>query len=136
MADNDAGLAALDAQIARLRGLAGFGRQAAPAVAPVVRAELERTIAAGQTAYGEPWEAKADGGAPLAGAAAALAVVPSGSTVVIQVRGPEARHHRGWVKGGRTRAIIPTKEIPPAMAEAIKRVLVERFEQVMAVSHG
>lgn len=130
------GFAELDAMIARVRALPNLAERAAPAVAEAVRAELEHTISAGTSADGRPWERKEDGGKPLAGAAAALAVVPVGRSVIVKLRGPEARHHRGWVKGGKVRPIIPVDAIPPAMAQRIKAVLEGEFAKTMAVSHG
>lgn len=125
------GFVRLDAHIARIRALPELARKAAPDVALAVEAELERTIAAGTSADGVPWKPRKAGGKPLAGAAAALAVVAVGSSVIVTLRGPEARHHKGWAKGGIRRPVIPVKDIPPAMAAAIKDVIAKRFEKEM-----
>ncbi len=126
------GFAELDAMIARIRKLPELAKSAAPDVARAVEAELHRTIAAGTTPDGKPWAPKQDGGKPLGGAAEALTVVAVGSTVLVHLRGPEARHHLGWAKGGTARPIIPVKDIPPAMVTAIKAVLAKHFSAAVA----
>jgi hypothetical protein len=127
------GDAELDAMIARIRKLPQLGRMAAPEVARAVEAEAERTIAAGTTPDGTPWAPKKSGeGQPLANAAKALGVVALGSTIFMKLNGPEARHHLGRVKGGTARQIIPTKDIPPPMAAAIREVLTRKFVEVMS----
>jgi hypothetical protein len=128
------GFAQLDGMIARLRALPGLAERAAPAVADAVREELQRTISAGTSADGETWAPKKDGGKPLQDAEAALTVVPVGKRIIIKLRGPEARHHRGWARGGVRRPIIPVNKIPAAMAHRIKKVLAAEFAKV--VSHG
>ena len=125
------GFAQLDAMIARVRALPAIAERAAPAVADAVREELQRTIAAGESADGKPWAPKADGGKPLANAAAALGVVAVGKVVIIRLRGPEARHHLGWAKGGKQRPIIPIDQIPPAMARRITGVLAAEFKKTI-----
>lgn len=126
------GFAELDAMIARIRELPMLAKSAAPDVARAVQAELHRTISAGTTPDGKPWAPTQAGGKPLAGAADALTVVAVGSTVIVKLRGPEARHHLGWARGGIERPIIPSKTIPPAMAQAVKAVLVKHFEATVA----
>jgi hypothetical protein len=123
----DSGLAELDAMIARIHKLPELAKNAAPDVARAVELELRRTIGAGTTPDGKPWPAKQSGGKPLLNAAETLAVVAVGSTVVVRLRGPEARHHLGWAKGGIVRQVIPVKDVPPAMAAAIKVVLAKHF---------
>ncbi len=126
------GFAQLDGMIERLRALPGLAERAAPAVADAVREELQRTISAGTSADGKPWAPKADGSKPLANAAGALGVAAVGKRVIVRLRGPEARHHLGWARGGKERPIIPTDAIPPAMTRRIKAVLAEEFAKSMA----
>jgi hypothetical protein len=126
------GFAALDAHIARLGGLQTFVRDAAPDCADACRTDLERTIKAGTTADGRAWKPKKEGdGKPLANAAAALVVVPIGKRIYMRLKGPEARHHLGAVKGGTVRQIIPVRTVPPSMAKVIKAVLERRFSEAM-----
>ena len=124
------GLDQLDAMIATIRKLPELGKQAAPDVALAVENELHRSIAAGTTPDGKAWQLTKDGARPLKDAAKALAVVPVGTTIFVRLTGPEARHHLGRGRGGVTREVIPTKEIPARMATAIRGVLVRHFEQV------
>lgn len=125
--------AALDAYIARIRALPELGRRAAPDVAQAVKLELQRQIAAGVDPDGRAWLLTESGHKPLETAAAALTVGAQGSTVTMRLRGHIARHHRGRVKGGVVRRIIPTTAIPAPMARVIRDVLVEHFGEVM---HG
>ena len=122
----------LQLQIERLRELAVLPRTAAPAVAEVLKLELDKQIAAGKAPDGSTWEPrKEDGGKPLTGAAKALAVVAVGSTVFARLKGPEARHHFGFGKGGVKRQILPTETLPAVLVRAIKAVIGETFDRVM-----
>lgn len=122
------GFAELDAMIAKVRAVPGLARRAAPDVADAVRAELERTMAAGTTPTGTPWAPrKDDGGRALAGAEKALAVAPVGTRIYARIAAHWARHHLGRAKGGTYRQMLPQKGIPPAMVQRIKRALTDHF---------
>lgn len=122
-----------------LRSLAGLGKRAAPDVAQAVRAEIERSIRAGETPTGEKWAATLTGKQPLVNAAKALHVAATGGTIWIRLIGPEARHHLGWAKGsrpsnppGKKRVIIPNTEVvPDRMAEQIRIVLDRHFDEAI-----
>lgn len=127
---SEAGFAALDAHIARLRGL-DLARRAAPDAARAVQDELRRQIAAGVDPDGKPWPRTQDGRKPLATAEKALAVGAVGTTIVLRLRGHVARHHRGIARGGIERQILPRRGIPQAMDRAIRRVLADHFREAM-----
>jgi hypothetical protein len=120
----------LDAMIATISKLPELGKRAAGDVALAVETELRRTIAAGTTPDGRPWQLTKDGTRPLSGAAQALAVVPVGTTIYVRLTGPEARHHHGRGRGGVAREVIPTKTIPAPMANAIRAELARHFGEV------
>jgi hypothetical protein len=120
----------LDAMIATIGKLPELGKRAAGDVALAIETELQRTIAAGTTPDGKPWQPTKDGGRPLTGAAQALAVVPVGTTIYVRLTGPEARHHLGRGRGGVVREVIPTHTIPAPMASAIRAELVRHFGEV------
>jgi hypothetical protein len=123
----------LDAMIAKVRAIPGIAAKAAPDCAQAVRRELERTIAAGTTPDGQPWQPTAEGAQPLRNAANALRVAASGTTIYVRLTGPEARHHLGRARGGITRAIIPTdSKLPAAMCEAINAELTKHFNAAVA----
>jgi hypothetical protein len=125
------GFAELDALIERIQSIPGMAANAAQDLAAVVQSELESTIGAGQDPYGTPWAPrKADGSKPLQNAAAAITVQAYESVIFVRVIGPEARHHRGQVKGGTKRRVIPIKVIPPKMAKRLVEVLTRRFQAV------
>lgn len=128
------GLAQLDAMIATIGALPNLTRDAASDVADAVRAELRRTIAAGTTPDGKPWQPTLDGERPLRHAADALHVGAVDSTIYVRLAGPEARHHLGRARGGKVRQVIPVDKVPDRMGEAIRAVLVKRFDA--AVSNG
>ncbi len=126
---NAEALAKLDTMIERVRSLPKRTIEgAADDVAAFIKRELSASIAAGTTPTGEAWQPrKADGGKPLANALHALQVtVVEGSIVFVHLDGPEARHHRGWVRGGVQRQIIPT-ELPPQWVGKIRDILAQRF---------
>lgn len=122
---------ALDEHIARLRKLPDLSKIAAPTVARVVEAELERQIAAGTDPQGKAWEPRQEGGKALATGAAALTVYPMGTKVVCKLKGHVARHDLGTAKGGLVRQILPTKGLPPRLARAVKEATFEVFDAVM-----
>jgi hypothetical protein len=130
-ATNAAGLAQLDDMIARLRSLGGSLDDLAEDVADEVRAELERTIAAGTTPEGVAWQTTRSGKRPLEHAQQALHVAAVGRTIYVRLTGPEAMHHLGSARGGIERRVIPVKDIPPAMADRIRAVVERRvFSQL------
>ena len=128
------GMDQLDAMIATIGRLPELARTAAPDVAEAVKVELERTIAAGTTPDGKPWERTEDGRQPLQHAASALRVAAVGTTIYVRLTGPEARHHLGRARGGKVRQVIPTTEIPARMGDEVRKVLVKHFGA--AVAHG
>lgn len=121
----------IEAMIERLQSLPQLVVEAAPDAADAVRAELERTIAAGTDPDGKPWQLRKDGGKPLATAEHAVFVAPIGNTVFVRVKGHVARHHLGRARGGIYRPVIPTGGLPPRMADGIKRVLCAHFTDHM-----
>lgn len=119
---------ALRAMIAQLEALPGaLTEEAAPEIARELQAEITRQIAAGTDPHGTPWDPTLKGQRPLTNAASALRVTAVGSTVVARLTGPEALHHRGAVKGGKVRQILPSHEITAPVANAIRVVLDRRF---------
>ena len=119
-------------QIERLQAVSTLPRDVAPDVADVLQRELEVQIKAGRAPDGSTWAPrKEDGGKPLVHAAEKLAVVPIGSTIFARIKGPEARHHKGIAKGGVTRQILPTTELPQPLVRAIDEVIADRFARTM-----
>jgi hypothetical protein len=126
------GYAELDAMIATVRAIPRLTVTAAPDVALAVRDELARTIAAGTTPSGVAWRPRKDDGGPvLKNAAAAIHVGAVGSTIYVRLTGPEARHHLGSARGGTMRQVIPVGVVPAAMGEAVRRVLVRHFDELV-----
>lgn len=124
------GNATVSRWIDRLRKLPqAMTRDAAPEVARSLEAELRAQIARGEAPDGTAWKSTADGKRPLRGAAKALSVRASGPAIVVSLSGIDARHHRGWVRGGVARPILPSASegMPAPFARAIDAVLAQRF---------
>lgn len=117
--------------IAKIRAVSGLARRAAPDVAEAVRDELERTIAAGTTPEGEAWKPRQAGGRALVGVEKAVAVAVVGTRIYVRLAGHVARHHLGRARGGVERRILPVGKLPPRMADAVRRVLVQHFEDAV-----
>lgn len=97
-----------------------------------VREELERTINAGKTPDGVKWAPRKRGtAAVLVNAAAALKVATVANVIWLRLTGPEARHHKGAVKGGTVREIILTRLTDP-VATAIHDVLTKAFTETVS----
>lgn len=123
-------MSTLDDMIERLQSLPHeLTVEACPRVAAALKRELTQSIAAGKSADGPAWDAKQDGGQPLKNAAAAISTSVYGTRVRISIKGIEARHHRGRVKGGVARPILPTRGLPAAWSAAIERELSECFQE-------
>ena len=131
MSSNAGAFAALDAQIKAVRTLPDLPEAVAPDVARELEKILDQQIARGESPDGTPLKKTAEGATPLTGAAKALSVTAVGASVFATLRGPEARHHLGLVRGGIKRQILPTKSLPAPAVEAIKRVLAQKFRAAL-----
>lgn len=105
------GFAALDRIIARIEGIPAKVVERAPqAFAKIIERDLRTTINAGQAPDGTPWpESKLTGERVLTNATDAFTVTVIGLKVRAKIKGIEARHNYGTVKGGIRRKMIPLK---------------------------
>lgn len=126
------GADALTAMIASLGKMQTLVADSMSALTAACRTEMQRTIAAGTDAEGKRWQPTQQGQQPLQHAAGAMSVMSVNKTIYITLGGVEARHHYGYVKGGRKRAIIPEEKIPDAMADAMRVVLQRAFSDAVA----
>jgi hypothetical protein len=120
----------IEALAERIRKLPELAAKVAPDCARVVAKEIERTTAAGTDSYGVPWAPKKkDGGKPLINAFAAVTVGVTGKTILILLKGVNAKHHLGAVKGKVQRAIVPRSKlgIPITMVAGIDDVISKAF---------
>jgi hypothetical protein len=120
---------ALD-MIRRLRDLGQSVETIAADLAPELRDEIEANIAASRGPDGVPWKPTQRGNPPLANAASVLGVAAVGTKVIAIIRGIEARHHYGTVKGKVARPILPGKDLPPQIADLITRVALRRWQMI------
>lgn len=100
-------------------------------VTQAVLTEQRRTMAEGMSAYAEPWKPTLKGKAPLQHADKALRVMSVNRTIYVTLHGPEARHHLGRVRGKVKRGIIPERGLPSAMADSIRNVLQQHFDDAV-----
>jgi hypothetical protein len=120
----------LQSIIERVKAIGNLAEIAAPDVARAVEIDLRLSIADGTTPYGEKWKLTQEHQQPLQNAMKALHVAAVGGTIYVRLTGPEARHHRGAVRGGVRRQVIPSNgKIPDRMAARIRKVLEEHFEE-------
>lgn len=124
----------LQGWIAKLRELGESPEDIAEDIAPELRDEFEKNIAASRAPDGTPWKATQAGTPPLKNAAKALGVAAIGKKVVAVLQGIEARHHAGTVRGKIARPILPTKDIPEPIVKLIIRVAEKRFNLIMGGS--
>ena len=124
----------IDGLNAFIRGLPkALLRDAMPDVADAVHQALNVTIRAHQSPHGVPWAPRKQGTRPvLNNAADAVSHTNSDKRVYIAVRGINARHHKGAVRGSVQRPIIlykkdGVKALPPRIVDAINEVLRARF---------
>lgn len=134
--DNSHGLSEMDAMLAKLRTLPGMVERSAPDVAKALDGEIRRNIAAGTGPDGTPWKPTKHGRKPLQNAGSALTTKAIGTVVLARIDGPEARHHRGAVRGSSkanwlARPILPSGKIPKPVTTAIHSVLEKDFATTM-----
>ncbi len=126
------GFAELDAWIKRVETLpTKMVTDAAPDVAEALRVEIEHSIADGMAPDGEPWKLTKKGTEPLRNAAAHLFVAGVGTSIVVRLKGVEARHNSGTARGKIVRRILPNRKFSAPIVAAIKRVLGEHFKEHM-----
>ena len=125
------GYTAMQGMIGKLRELGQSAENIAADIAPELRDEIEGNIASSRAPDGTPWKPTLEGKAPLQGAASALGVAAVGTKIIAALRGIEARHHYGTVRGKVDRPILPSAKLPPQIVELITRVAEQRFRLIM-----
>jgi len=130
------GRVAMERMIEKLRKLGQSAETIAADLAPELRAEIESNISASQGPDGTPWKPTQKGNPPLANAARALGVAAIGTKVIMALRGIEARHHYGQVKGKVGRPILPRAGfgLPEQFVKVITDVAQRRFRMIMGGS--
>ena len=116
--------------ISSLRELSKFVTGSAGRARRAVDADSRRKISRGQDPNGKPWQPTKAGERPLKNAGAALSVKLVGKRIVWTLKGIEARHHLGAVKGKVKRQIIPIEDIPSSVAKAITQTYNSEFARI------
>lgn len=113
----------IDAMIAKLKSISeDTPKELAAKAVPLVKAEITRSIAAGNDPSGVAWKKTKEGNTPLRNAADSLSVNSVGNVVIVRLDNHHAKHHFGIVKGGIRRQVIPTREIPDPIVRALKEL--------------
>jgi hypothetical protein len=131
MADNAAASAQLREWIERLRGLpAALVTASAPEVRDALDREIKANVAAAKGPDGTAWAPKQDGERALPNAAERVKVEVEGTVILATLRGNEVKHHKGTARGGEKRQILPTRQIPAPVTQAIKAVFGKNFARL------
>lgn len=126
------GFVEMQRMIKRLRKLGQSAETIAADIAPELRAEIEKNIAASRGPDGTPWKPTQKGNPPLQNAASVLGVAAIGTKVILALRGIEARHHYGHVKGKIGRPILPLASfsLPKQFVKIITDTATKRFRMI------
>jgi hypothetical protein len=120
--------------IGKLRELGQSPEDIAADIAPELSDAINESISASRAPDGTPWKPTQAGTPPLKNAGAALGVAAVGTKVIAALRGIEARHHYGNVRGKIARPILPGSKLPPQIVELVTRVAGQRFLLIMGGS--
>lgn len=123
--------AKLAAHEARLRALGSLTQRSVPVCAVVVKRVLVAKADAAQSPDGQPWAPTKVGKRALPGAAGAIEVRTSGTTITARVSGAYALHSEGRARGGVKREILPSGAMPAAISTAIGEVVADEFNATM-----
>jgi hypothetical protein len=115
--------------IRKVRALPRVVEEALPEAARELEKIIAGNVAAQRGPDGQPWPKPKDPETTdvLRNAMKSVTVRAIGRVLIATVRGIEARHHLGIIRGRVKREIIPTKKTPAPMIEALKRVILRRL---------
>lgn len=130
MADNGAAAQTLAGWINMLRSANGIVKDAAQALAPVVKAEIEQAIAEGRSVDGQKWPLTKAGHVALRNAAKNITVRAIDNVILVTLSGHHVFHHFGAGRNPR-RAILPTRGMPAKLGDAIRKGLVDMGHEWM-----
>lgn len=125
------GYTVMQGLIDKLRELGQSTETIAADIAPELSDELNKNISSARAPDGTSWKPTLEGKAPLQNAGAALGVAAVGTKVIAALRGIEARHHYGTVRGKIARPILPGSDLPKQIVDLITRVAEQRFRFIM-----
>ncbi len=124
------GTATLNQMVATLRGLPESVRGSLPKCGAFLKQAMEANIAAQRSPTGEPWPDTADGRQALKSAGKQITFTIHGTTLVFTLGGVEARHHFGWVRGGKQRQILPGDMQDKAVIDSMWKGLQDTFRNM------
>jgi hypothetical protein len=117
----------------RIRSLGTINADVAKRAAPGVEKAIRDNIAGGKAPDGSTWQAKKDGGRPLANAASKIAVAVAGTTIVVLLKGYEVFQHFGVpARKLPARKILPDADnVPEGVIDAIRKAASDEFLEKM-----
>lgn len=122
---------AMQEMIARVRRLGKLPEDVAKAAAPLVEGVAKRAAAAGENANGKAWRPRKDGKPALVNMAAAVGARAVGTVVQIFLRGTSTGSAKVQAIQAARRDVLPSGEVPPAIATEIKRAASQVFSRAM-----
>ncbi len=133
------GAVSIDSVIAALEHLpVAVIDEAGPELSAALRTVLEEAIKAERApSTGIPWAPRKKGSGPmLQGAPLVLGVAMVGRTVWCRLKGVEARHSRGWVRGGTARPLMFVDQLSPDAIAALTAVINRRVQTALTPTEG
>jgi len=128
-ADANATLAQMVAQLNALPG--HFERESLPAIGKAILAAVQATASAGTTPEGVAWAPKQAGGQALASAPGKITLTTATGKISLALAGPIALHHKGWVRGGTRRQVLPVGNMPAAIEAAAKKAADSEIKRLL-----
>lgn len=119
-----------DDLLKRVEKLGELARLAAKDCAIAVKQVGKSQLSQGTSLDGSKIEARKDGRPALVHAAESFDCIAVGNSIILTIRGIEARHSRGAVKGGKKRPLLPGKTVPEPIAKAAKAQLDIHFRRI------
>lgn len=120
MVDNAACYQTIEDWIKELQNTSEDLKKLPEKLVPVVKAECDKSIAAGQSLDGDTWAPRKDGEAALQGAAKDVDVTATGNVILITIKGGLVYSQWG-TKHQRRRSILPIKGLPFKLGNAIAK---------------
>jgi len=122
--DNSECYATLETWIKELQGTHDEIKKYPVKLAPLVKAECDKSIAAGESLDGDKWSPRKDGAQALAGAQKNLSVTANDNVILITITGGLVYSQFG-TRHQRRRSILPIKGLPMKLGNAIAKGIVD-----------
>ncbi len=109
-----------------------FARESVPRIGQAILAAVQATAGAGETPEGVAWAPKKTGGQALESAPGKIRLITGPRKISLELTGPTALHHRGWVRGGTRRQVLPVGNMPPGVEAAAKKAADSEVKRLLS----